>query len=212
VSLLWFQSVVQSGIGAQRHRLAVQSGEGADLIANRLLAAFELTRTGVLTRDLANPLFRIQTGEQQSGGVEFDVNGSPAPGWSINGSMTYLDANVTNDNTLPVGDGLQDAPPWSASLWGSHEWRTGAFQGFGLGAGVFYVGAREATLPNTFLLNAYTRVDASVFWRRDRLRVQMDLRNVFDEKYATGGAAGTFGYTVMPGWPRSVQLSGSVGF
>lgn len=184
----------------------------ADQRISATLAVFDLVRSGVLTRDLANPMFRVQSGEQRSRGVEFDIGGAPVTGWKLNGSYAYIDAEVTRDNSLPVGDALQDAPRHSGSLWSTYQLQSGAWQGFGFGGGALYVCKREATLPNSFKLAGYTRVDASLFYRRQHWKLQLNSINVFDKRYFTGGSAGVFGTTVNPSTPRSLQASFIYGF
>lgn len=84
--------------------------------------------------------------------------------------------------------------PWEHSLW----------RGLGFGGGVFYVGHREATLPNSFQHSAHTRIDATLFYERERWKAQLNLRNLFDKQYVIGGTEGVYAYTVAPGAPRTL--------
>ena len=70
----------------------------------------------------------------------------------------------------------------------------------------------ELSATNTFKLPGYVRADAALFYRRDAWRVQLNVNNLFDRAYYTGGSAGTFNYTLDPSRPRSVQLSGTYQF
>jgi iron complex outermembrane recepter protein len=190
-------------------------GVKQDLIKQRLsatLAAYHLTRDGILTSDPTNPENQIQTGEQRSRGIEFDLAGQIAPGWKVIASYAYTDAEVTSDNTLPVGDRLSNVPEHSGSLWSTYQFQDGRLKGFGFGAGLYYVGEREANLPNTYPLPAYWRADAMLFYERANWRLQVNFRNVFDVDYYTGGEAGVFNYTLNPSQPFSVQASISCKF
>ncbi len=48
-----------------------------------LLAFYDLTRANVSTPDPRDTRFSIQTGEQRSRGIEFDLSGEISPGWNI---------------------------------------------------------------------------------------------------------------------------------
>jgi iron complex outermembrane receptor protein len=51
-----------------------------------------------------------------------------------------------------------------------------------------------------------------VFYRRIGWRVQLNVNNVFNRKYVSGGSAGTFNYTLDPSRPRSAQITASHAF
>ena len=75
-------------------------------MAGSTLAFFDLTRSNVLTTDPTNPNFSIQTGEQNSQGIELDVRGEILPGWSVIASYAYTDTRITEDNEFEVGNRL----------------------------------------------------------------------------------------------------------
>jgi iron complex outermembrane recepter protein len=183
--------------------------EFGDLAAT--LAYFDITRTNIPTTDPANPDFSILTGEVKSRGVEFDITGEILPGWNITASYAYTDAFVSEDNTTPVGNRFDFVPRHSAALWTTYEIQAGVVEGLGFGLGLFYVDERQADLANSFSVPSYLRTDASIFYRRDNWRAQVNLRNIFDAEYFVG----TNGFRaggVMPGPPFSVVGSISVTF
>ena len=188
----------------------IEAGVKHDIVKNRLsasLAVFDLQRSNILTSDPLDPTRQVLTGRQDSRGVEFDVAGTVAPGWKVTGAYTWLDAVVKSDTSLPVGDALSNVPRHHASLWSHYEVQQGAWQGLGFGAGVYYVGAREANLPNTYRLPGYVRVDAALSYRSGAWRTQLNVANLFDRRYVTGGAASVFNYTLTPSEPRAALLS-----
>ncbi|MEY4483916.1 MAG: hypothetical protein RL693_1368 [Verrucomicrobiota bacterium] len=181
-----------------------------DLIKDLLsanLAVYHLTREGILTADPTNPENQIQTGEQRSRGIELDIAGQITPAWKVIASYSYTDAEVRSDTFLPVGDALSNVPRHSGSLWSTYQFQEGALKGFGFGAGLYYVGNREANLPNTYSLPGYWRTDATLFYDRENWRVQVNFLNVFDKNFYTGGEAGVFNYALNPSQPFSVQAS-----
>jgi len=197
------ENVFNAEVGEQ-----IEVGIKQELIKNRLnatLAVFDLKRSNILTSDPLDPTRQVLTGKQASQGIEFDLAGTITPGWKVIATYTYTDAVVKSDTNLPVGDHLSNVPRHHASGWSTYEFQT--LPGFGIGAGVYYVGEREANLPNTFKLDSYVRTDATVFYQRDAWRTQLNLINLFNTKYYTGGSAGVFNYTLDPSRPFSAQLA-----
>ena len=170
------------------------------------LALFHITRSNVLTADLTNPMFSVQTGEQRSQGVELEAAGEILPGWSVLASYAFTDAAVTKDNAIPVGDALAGVPRHAASVWTKYEFRDGPLSGLGIGAGAYYVGSRQAALPSSFKLANYTRLDAEASYRfLDRYTARVNAKNLTGRRYFDG----IDGYGLRPGAPLTVL--GSVG-
>jgi iron complex outermembrane receptor protein len=67
-------------------------------------------------------------------------------------------------------------------------------------------------LPNTFKLGGYLRTDAMASYQRGAWKAQLNIYNLFNRKYYTGGSAGTFNYTLMPSPPLSAQVTLSYRF
>jgi iron complex outermembrane recepter protein len=131
-------------------------GVKQELIKDRLsanLALFNLNRNHILTTDPTDPLLEVLTGKQRSQGVELDLAGNITPQWKAIVTYAYTLAKVTSDTTYPVGDLLSNVPRHSASVWTVYQLRS--IPGLQFGAGVYYVGSREATLPNSFRLASY---------------------------------------------------------
>ncbi|MEG3880950.1 TonB-dependent siderophore receptor, partial [Microcoleus sp. herbarium7] len=168
-------------------------GARTELLDNRLsanLAAYYLTKTNVTTPDPSNPLFSVQSGEQRSQGIELDVTGEILPGWNIILAYAYTDAEVTKDNSIPEGNRLANVPENQASLWTTYEIQEGNLSGLGFGLGLFYVGKRQGDLANSFQLDGYLRTDAALYYRKDRFRAAINIRNLFDLDYAEVSAGG----------------------
>ena len=188
----------------------VEIGVKQALIKNRLnatLSAFDLKRTNILTSDPLDPTRQVLAGKQASRGIEFDIAGSITPAWKLIAAYTYTDAFVKSDNSLPVGEALSNVPRHHASVWNTYEFQAAALKGLGVGAGIYYVGEREANLPNTYKLSGYVRTDASLSYQSGAWRTQLNVINLFDRKYYTGGSASVFNYTLDPSRPLSAQLT-----
>ena len=102
---------------------------------------------------------------------------------------------------------LQNAPEHAASAWTSYEIQDGALEGLGLGLGVYFQGDRNGDLFTPFTLPSYVRTDASLFYRRESFRAQLNVQNLFDVRYFEGARDQ---FRVTPGAP--VTLFGTVGW
>lgn len=182
-------------------------GVKADLLDNRIfttLAFYDITKSNVLTDDQNNPDpdFSIQVGEQKSQGIELDVKGEILPGWDIVASYAYTDAKITEDNSFPVDNRLNNIPLNTVSLWTNYEFQPSVLKGLAVGAGLFFVDDREGDLDNSFTVPSYTRVDAGVSYTTDNLRFAVNCKNLFDVKYFDGSQSNT---NITPGEPFTVQ-------
>ncbi|MBW4567471.1 MAG: TonB-dependent siderophore receptor [Tolypothrix carrinoi HA7290-LM1] len=178
-------------------------GVKADL-SNRLsatLAAYQITKTNVLTTDPNNPDFSILTGEQRSRGVELDIAGEILTGWKIIASYAYTDAQITKDNEYPVGNLLGSVAKNTVSLWTTYEIQRGSLQGLGFGLGLYYMGDRQGDLDNSFVLPSYFRTDAALYYKRNNWRAAINIKNLFDEKYYESSQGRD---TIYPGAPLTV--------
>jgi iron complex outermembrane recepter protein len=170
-------------------------GIKADITRNlsATLALYDLRKQNVATDDpnSPDPNDQIQTGEQTSRGIEFDIAGEITPGWKVIASYSYIDAFVSKDNNGFEGQRRDNIPEHAASLWTTYEFQQGSLQGLGFGLGLFFVGDRFGDLDNSFVLPSFVRTDASVFYKRDNWRAALNIRNLFDNTYFTGSAYGS---------------------
>lgn len=170
------------------------------------LAYFDITVSNLLTEDPNSPTFQVQTGEQNSKGVELFASGEILPGWNVLGGYTYNDAKVTEDNIIPVGNRFFNTPKHAFSLSTNYEIQKGDLQGLGFGLGIFFVGDRAGDLDNSFKIPSYTRTDVSIFYNRGNFRAALNFRNLFDVDYFNAQSD----LRVRPGEPFTVI--GSVSF
>ncbi len=192
-------------------------GMKAFFLNNRVsmtLAWYHLTRENLLTVNPLNPLFRVQTGEQRSEGIELDVTASLTAGWNVIASYAYTDAEVTEDNdpTL-VNKRLAFVPYNKASLWSTYFFQEGALKGFGAGGGIFGYTDRNASIFGPQVnLPGFIRVDAALYYNHDlpqgnwlhakQLNLAVNLRNLLDQGYIESGFNSTT--RLFFGEPRTV--------
>ncbi|MBW4643295.1 MAG: TonB-dependent siderophore receptor [Goleter apudmare HA4340-LM2] len=166
------------------------------------LALYDVTQSNVLTDDPNNLGFSVQTGEQRSQGIELSLTGEILPGWNVFASYAYNDARVTEDNSIPTGNRVQRTTPHAASLWTTYQIQRGDLQGLGFGLGLFYVGDRAGDTGNTFEVPSYLTTDAAIFYKRDRLRAAINIKNLFNVDYFENAFSRL---RVSPGAPFTVQ-------
>jgi iron complex outermembrane receptor protein len=75
----------------------------------------------------------------------------------------------------------------------------------GLGTGLKYVDERAGQTANTaFSMGSYTVVDLLSYYKmNDRIRLNLDVKNLTDEDYEEGAFGNVYAY---PGGPRTVQV------
>lgn len=187
-------------------------GAKFDLIPDRLsatLALFEITRQNVAATDPVDDLYSVQTGEQRVRGIELDVSGEPLDGWNIIGNIAVVNAELTKDTTLPVGNKLEAVPTIGGSLWSTYQLQSGDLQGLGFGAGAVFAGKRYGDINNSYSASGYVRFDASVFYDiNEKVRVSLNGQNLTDVRYIeTISSANSFA-----GEPASVTATLSAKF
>ncbi|MFO7858709.1 MAG: TonB-dependent receptor, partial [Ectothiorhodospiraceae bacterium] len=178
----------------------IEAGIKRSLFDGRMtasLAGFEITKENVLTPDPDDPDRTIQTGEQRTRGIELDVTSDRIAGWQFVGTLSYLDAEVTEDNAIAEGNQLPNAPDWSGSLWAVHQFQQ--WPALELGGGLFFVDDRAGDIDNTFRADSYQRMDLFArYTLRENLRFQVNVNNVFDEEFIASSTGRT---RVEPGAP-----------
>nr|MCU0537448.1 TonB-dependent siderophore receptor [Hydrococcus sp. Prado102] len=168
------------------------------------LALYDLTRTNVTTTDPDNPVFSVQSGEQRSRGVEFDVTGEILPGWEIIAGYAYTDARIVEDNDVPVDNRLFSVPEHAFNIWTTYRIQSGFAEGLGFGLGLYYLGDRPIDNANTVDLPSFLRTDAAIFYERGQFRAALNIRNLFDIENYTAGGSSEF---VSVGTPFTIQGS-----
>jgi len=173
------------------------------------LAVFELTRQNVITPDPVDIDVAVQTGEQRSQGMEWDVVGSIFPGFDLIGTLTYLDAEVTRDTLFPEGNRLANSSKWAGSLWASYAFEGDTLAGLELGAGAFAQSGRQADLDNSIKAPGFVRLDAFASYRiNDHVKVALNAKNILGKNYIRAALA----RSIDPGEPFTLLGSVEVRF
>jgi catecholate siderophore receptor len=114
-------------------------------------------------------------------GAEFQLVGKLTEAWQINAGYSYLDGQQRNAGTVGGQDlRLFQVPEHMISLWTKYD----VTEQFAAGIGVTHQSSQFATNDNTVRIPAYTRVDAALYYDvSEKLQVQLNVENLFDETY-----------------------------
>ncbi|AWT10888.1 TonB-dependent siderophore receptor [Stutzerimonas frequens] len=169
-------------------------------------ALFHITKENVLTSDPFDSNYQVAAGEARSRGFDISVAGNITPQWRMIGGYAYVDAEVTESSSasMPVGTRLANVPRHSFNLLDTYEFAEGPLAGLGVGMGVKYVGDRKGGATSTaFDMDAYTTVDLLAYYPlTERVRLNLNLNNLFDEEYEERAWGNIWAY---PGAPRTLQ-------
>lgn len=204
-----------------------EGGVKAELLDKRLIATFAYF--DIFRKNVARPVpgtqFTRVVGEAESRGVEFDLNGSIDDNWSVIANYSHIDVRFTKDEpnlattrigtdvylNYLVGKRLAAVPRNQANLWLKYD-ALGEFKGLSLAGGIVYVDYRPGDDLNTFILPAYTRVDAMAAYKfkafalpfAPDLTFQINVRNLFGATYYESSSTR---FNIVPGAPRSFLAS-----
>lgn len=169
------------------------------------ISAFHLIRNNVKTTDPVDPTKLVLAGTQRTNGMELAFNGRLARNLDIYGGYAWLDARILKSNSLSSGVLIQGKRPGLVPLHSGSLWATYHFEnGFGFGSGIVYNADRFIANDDLVVLPGFTRVDATVFYRKRHYEVALNLRNVGNIRYYDT-AQGNF--QIYPGSPITGVVS-----
>ncbi|MGB3796392.1 MAG: TonB-dependent siderophore receptor [Alteraurantiacibacter sp.] len=170
-------------------------------------AVFRLTRSNTTAPDPANTGLVILAGESEVEGFELGLVGEPVDGLSLSLGYAYLDGEITSTTTSAAsGTTLQQVPEHQVTAWARYD----LTDRIGIGAGLTHLSEQFASLSNSVVLPAYTRVDAAVFFEAtDTLSLQVNIENLFDEDYYPSAHGDN---NIQPGAPLNASIGARLRF
>ena len=177
-------------------------------------ALFDIKKRNVLvSTTVGEDTVYSAAGEVSSRGLELDVSGQLSDQWSVIASYAYTDAEVTKDR-IYKGMRLQNVAKNSGSVFAVYDLGTiMGGDGLRIGAGARYVGERAGDALNDFDLPGYTVADAFATYDThvdgQKIKVQLNVKNLFDRTYYTSAASRTF---VSMGDARQVSIASTLAF
>lgn len=189
------------------HSLAWEIGQRTNLHGDALTfdaVYFHIDNKNVSVLDPANPNFQVQRGRAESQGVELALTCKLDERVRGMASYAYTHAVVADDpNPAQIGKSL----PLSARHAGAAFVDWTVLEGLSLGPGVLFTSERD--LVDSAEIPGYVRLDGRIAYRRGRVQSSLLVQNVLDRRYTLSG---TSELGVLPGSPRSLQLTTRVQF
>ena len=161
------------------------------------------------------PDLRMQIGEEESNGFEFDLAGEITPNWSILASYAYIDARITKTASNSEKDfDMQrpSTPRHSGNIWTKYIITEGSLKHLGFGAGYNFVTERYGQVgrrANTTVYPGYGLVNAVLYYKINQIQFQANLNNILNKTHWVGGYDKLRSF---PGAPRNVNISISYKF
>ncbi|MGQ0712134.1 MAG: TonB-dependent receptor [Gemmatimonadaceae bacterium] len=165
-------------------------------------ALYRLDRTNIEAPDPNDATRIVQTGRQRSVGHEIALAGNVSNAWQIVAGYAGQKATIVNrTSAAPAGAAVPLVPRQTFSLWNRYQ----LVSRLGAGLGVVHQATMFAAIDNTVTLPSFTRVDAAAFVTlSETLRAQVNVENVFDERYYPTSHGNN---NIAPGAPRTVRFS-----
>lgn len=169
-------------------------------------AVYRIEQNNILVNAGAegNPDLLRQIGQQQAKGVEVEAYGSITSNFSITGNFSYNIAKITeSDDVSEIGEMMPNAPKSQGNIWMKYNFMRGALNGIGVALGANYA-TRRNTNSDILQLPSYWVVNAALYYRIDKFKIQANFNNLLDKTYWVGG----FDFNrLFPGAPRNHLVS-----
>jgi len=159
---------------------------------------------------IGKPDLKMQIGEEESNGFEFDLAGEITPNWSILANYAYIDARITKTASNSEKDfDMQrpSTPRHSGNIWTKYIITEGPLKHLGFGAGYNFVTERYGQVgrrTNTTVYPGYGLVNAVLYYKINQIQLQLNLNNVLNQTHWVGGYDKLRSF---PGAPRNINAS-----
>ncbi|RVU33922.1 TonB-dependent receptor [Hwanghaeella grinnelliae] len=168
------------------------------------ISAYDLTKENVA--ETVNGVSQL-VGTIESYGAEVEVQYQPSLNWQFQGSYAYTHAEVTETTNLDaLGNVPGFAPKHTAAVLLRYNYPEEVFDGLvGAGVGARYQSERftDEETSRRVLLPGYAVADLNFYYELERVKLSLNVENVFDKVYFNGGRNDT---EVHAGDPRKVIL------
>jgi len=188
---------------------------------NTTLSAYRILKNGNLVSDPdtsgGNQDFKysLQIGQTKVQGLEFDVKGEIVKGLDLILNYAYTDSKVTKDiDPANIGKKETGFSKHVSNGWLTYTVGGGALKGFGVSAGYTFQGDRStwAWASTTQKgLPDYFRMDGGLFWKGEKMSVNLNINNLFDRYLYSGAPYANF-YYYQAEAGRNLKLSFSYRF
>lgn len=198
---------------------------------NTTLSFYRILKNNELTADPtdSNSGLSIELGQKRAQGIEFDLRGTIVSGLNMTANYAYTDSRVikvAEGVTFPeVNSIVPGYAKHTINAWLTYKIREGVLKGAGVSAGYTCLLDRatywEAAPDPDKEMGDYFKLDAGVFWEKDKLKFTVNVFNVLDEYLYSGSyeswvtdanQAPSPVYSWQTEAPRNVRLSVTYNF
>ncbi|NDL65117.1 TonB-dependent receptor [Acerihabitans arboris] len=176
------------------------------------IALFEIKKPiGVYTQSGVDSYVFSNGGEVRNRGLELNAFGEPLYGVRLNGSMTWMDPEMTKTQDGAYdGNNAIGIPRYQMVVGG--EWDIPGLTGITATSKVIHTGSQYADSANDLKVDSWTRLDLGMRYNmnlpKNNIIWRAGVENVANEKY---WASATGGYLTQ-GEPRQAKVSMTVDF
>lgn len=149
----------------------------------------------------------VLQGVRRVQGVEFELTGTITPNWDVYSGIAFLDGKIIKGPAASQGKTPLGVADVAGNVW--TVYRLGG--GWEVGGGVRGNNGQFLTDANNAKLPSYAVVDATVAYVQKKYELRLNLYNLGDKLYYTGGYNNSPN-RVLPGQPRSVMVTALYNF
>lgn len=157
------------------------------------LSVYQIDQENMLTNDLSNPMFSIQSGAVRSRGVELESKLNVTKNLRMMAAVSRNQNKWHSSNDGREGRTVASRPPLTASAWVDYSFDASALAGLGAGLGVRYVrGSYGSDYDDAFQIPSYTVYDAMLSYDLEKsplhvkgVALKLNLENLTDKKYVS---------------------------
>lgn len=176
-----------------------------DLVVTLSLYKIQQKNTLYSANDSSNVDLMRQIGEEESKGIEIDLNGRMTRQWSLSAAYTYNDAHITESPiSTEIGRQKPNTPKQQGNIWTRYNFIDGALKDFGVAMGTNFVTTRNVSLNVTQTLPGYVLMNAALYYNINKFKIQLNANNITNKTYWVGG----YDYIrLFPGAPKNWLLT-----
>jgi len=186
----------------------IEGGAKGSFFQKRLalnVSVYRIQQKNVLVNanDPVNTDLLRQRGEEESKGFEIEAIGNILPNLAVNANYAFNQATITQGLATETGMQKANAPKHLANVWLKYTLVKGLFSGLGIGGGINYSSERNTEILS-LQLPSFTTVDMAAYYTFSKVRLAVNVNNLFNEKYWFAG----YNYTrIFPGEPRNAMFT-----
>ena len=148
------------------------------------LSAYQITQNNYAVPDPVS-FFYLPVGNVRVRGFEAEALVELAQGLDLTAAYTFTQGRILNSLDVPtIGNTPPNMPAHLASLWAKYTVQDGDWKGFGVGAGIRYIGPFWSDSNNLYKNGAQYPVDAALYYEKDNWKFQLNGKNIFGQQNA----------------------------